>query len=360
MPYSKTSKFERELFSEFMRRLTNVVPSVEVLERDLMRFSSSIELSRSELNQVLYSLERVYYILLLMRELQEYFKDKIQFGGGVVLNYIFMLRIDVPRFTFDLDSSWNLRVNSKRSVLGEIVSFNKYLAEKYSLCLPISSDKCVELMIVEYDIEKDYFPQILSLRLPVITRWSGLEFYKYVKTNTSLELEYSTLRKLRECFKNVLGVRDAKIDYIRFEITLKPIYPCVKLDVELPFNLGYAKLNITELEYQLASKLVYKIGWDFREKLRDNLHDVLKAVLDMRLLNIASKYKFREYVEKLSSSIGFKIIDIRGNMKRNLVELLRVGEEFWTGFHYILIRAKYRDISSLVRSIRRNLEESLL
>jgi len=105
------------------------------------------------------------------------------------------------------------------------------------------------------------------------------------------------LNKLHECFKSVLGVRDAKIDYIRFEITLEPSYPRIKLGVKLSFNLGYIKLNITELEYQLDFKFIYKIEWDFREKLKGSLHDVLKVILDMRLLDLVDKCDFKEYVE---------------------------------------------------------------
>jgi hypothetical protein len=112
--------------SEFKRQLVRIVPSIETLEDELKRLTSTIkpsEFTRGDYNQVLFSLERVYYITLLMRELQEYFSSRIQFGGGVVLNYIFMPQLDVPRFTFDLDSSWRERVSSKRSILGEIVSF---------------------------------------------------------------------------------------------------------------------------------------------------------------------------------------------------------------------------------------------
>lgn len=343
---------------EFTRQLVRIVPSIETLEEELKRLSSAIkpsEFTRGDYNQVLFSLERIYYITLLMKELQEHFSSRIQFGGGVVLNYIFMPQLDVPRFTFDLDSSWRERVSSKRSILGEIVGFNKYLSEKYPICLPVSADKCLKLMTVEYDVEKDHFPHVLSLRLPVITRWSGVEFYNYVKVSTGLELDYTALSKLRKCFQSSIGVKDARVDYVRFEITLEPGYPSRELEVDLPFKLGRVKLNITELEYQLASKLVFKIGWNFGADLQANLHDVLKAILDMRLLVLVDEFRFKNYVELLASSRGLRLRDIGDNIERNTSELLKTGGELWSGFHYLLIRAKYRDLLKLIQGTVRRL-----
>jgi hypothetical protein len=120
----------------------------------------------------------------------------------------------------------------------------------------------------------------------------------------------------------------------------------------LPFNLGYIKLNIAELEYQLDFKFIYKIEWDFREKLKGSLHDVLKVILDMRLLDLVDKCEFKEYVEKLVNNIGLKIGGIKSNMERKFTKLLKNRKRFfWMRFHYTLVRAKYQDMSSLITNI---------
>jgi hypothetical protein len=55
--------------------------------------SRGLRLGGDERLDVLRMLERVYYIVLLMRELQGYLNNLVQFGGGAVLNYIFISSI---------------------------------------------------------------------------------------------------------------------------------------------------------------------------------------------------------------------------------------------------------------------------
>jgi len=344
-----------DLLKDFERQLEKIMPSISVLNKELNRFKGQIELGEGDLNQVLFSLERVYYIVLTMRELQEFFGDKIQFGGGAVLNYIFMPSVDAPRFTFDLDSAWSERVSNKRVLLSEMIKFNKYLSEKYPLCLPIDEDKCLTLLTVEYDAEKDYFPNVLSLRIPAIMRWSGLEFYRYVKSVSGVDLDLSIINKLRKIFESTIGVRDARVDFIRFEVSMSVNYPRAELDVDLPFELGSSKLFITDLEYQLASKIVYKVGWDFGGDLEFNLHDILKAILDLRLLNIAKKEKVKRYVWDLTGSSDIEW----GLIEKNLSELQRSGGKYWTSFHYVLVRGKHRKLDKLVFDIKRKIREVL-
>jgi hypothetical protein len=313
---------------EFSEAVAREIPDIKVLDEQLEIISRGLRLGGGERLDVLRMLERVYYIVLLMRELQGCFNNLIQFGGGAVLNYIFVSLIDVPRFTFDLDTSWRGRVEGKRRLLGELTRFNKYMAQKHPICMLVDESKCLELMVVEYDVEKNHFPDILSLRLPVITRWSGLEFYKYVRARTGVRMKFSLVKELRRIFSNTLGVRDAKIDYVRFEISFNKEYPGVEVEVELPFKLGVANLNITELEYQLASKIVYKLGRDYREDLGYVMHDILKATLDLRLLEAVDRRRVASYVTRIAGETGVTLAEVKTNITTNTRHLVERGGEY--------------------------------
>ncbi|MFZ8790551.1 MAG: hypothetical protein ACO2OZ_13030, partial [Acidilobaceae archaeon] len=83
----------------FSEAVAREVPDINVLDEELEILSRGLRLSEGERLDVLRMLERVYYIVLLMRELQGYLNNLVQFGGDTVLNYIFISSIDVPRFT---------------------------------------------------------------------------------------------------------------------------------------------------------------------------------------------------------------------------------------------------------------------
>ncbi len=335
-----------------------VVPSTDILEREVERYG--VELDDYERNQVMCSLERVYYIILLFKELQNYFGDRIQFGGGSILNYIFISsRGIVPRFTFDLDSHWNLPVSTKRELLVEMVMFNKYLAEKYPVCIPIDEVRCVELMRVEYDVERNHFPEILSLRIPVLTRWTGEPFYQYVRRTTRRSIKYMVLSELRELFQYSMGVRDPKVDYVRFEISFGYSIPYRRYSIDLPFKLGSLNENITELEYQLASKIVYRVGRGYGSNILPGLHDVLKAVLDLRLLPYTNRERVRDYINMFLSREGKSLNEVKQYAKRNLRELLRNGARYWGTHHYILVRKKHT-LGEVVENTHQYINEILV
>jgi len=78
---------------EFSEAVAREVPDIKVLDEQLEILSRGLRLGGGERLDVLRMLERVYYIVLLMRELQGYLNNLVQFGGGAVLNYIFISSI---------------------------------------------------------------------------------------------------------------------------------------------------------------------------------------------------------------------------------------------------------------------------
>ncbi|RLF21533.1 MAG: hypothetical protein DRN15_10985 [Thermoprotei archaeon] len=334
----------------FEESLERIVPKLEDLEIEVNRYP----LNKRERNQVLQSMERVYYLIWLMKNIQNFFKEKIQFGGGAILNYIFLKSIEEPpRMTFDLDSHWNEPI-SKRSLLKEMLRFNKYLKALIDVRMPVDDVHSITIYVVEHDIEKDFFSNVLFLRVPVITRWTGETFHAFVKRITGFEMKYVVLTELRKVFEKTLGVKDAKIDYIRFEVSFGSPLPYTKYSVQLPFNLGTQAFNITELEYQLASKIVNKLCKDYGKTTAFVLHDVLKALLDMRLLKYVNGDKLTYYVKQADKNPAV-LLD---NFRRNITALMNVGARYWGSHHYILIRKVYT-LETLVENTREMLEDVL-
>lgn len=341
-----------EFGERFRERLRKLTPSIATLKKGLEELGAQ-DLSKEEEFQAMRHLEREWHIIRLMKLLQTYFKDKIEFGGGSVLNYVFLIGLDeAPRFTFDLDASWMRNVRVKRDLLAETIKFNMWLSSVgETLPIPITGDRFIRLYIVEYDIEKDHFPDVLSLKYPSILRWSGRKFYEYVGKAARTQMDYKFIAKLRRGFEEVLGVRNALIDDIRFEISFGSPMPYKSYRVSLPFGMGSVELNVTEIEYQLASKISRRLGRDFGVDLDNALHDLLKATLDLRLLELIDMNKVNAYVEQIA---GKPLSELRNTIKRNLKAVLEKGTRYWNGQLYILVRKK-RDLGEIVKEIEETL-----
>jgi hypothetical protein len=327
---------------ELRERLRRLTPSMEVLEEALDRLPGAEGLSARERLAVLRGLERVWHIMRLLRLLSEYFGGRMVFGGGSILNYIYMVGAgEPPRLTFDLDASWYRRVAGKRVILREMVEFNRWLVETgNTLKLPVGGGRFVELYIVEYDVEKDYFPDLLSLRVPVVTRYDGRPFYQFLGVR-----DYSVIMGLRSVFEEVLGVRDARIDYIRLDVSLAPL-PVDGEGVAVRDLFGFEhRVVITPLEYQLASKIEYKLGRDFGDALKYNIHDILKALLDLRLLEHVDPGEVAKHIRSPER--------VRQTLPVNVEAVLRDGRRLWErNYHYTLVRRRHR-LEEVVEKVER-------
>lgn len=320
-----------ELVDDVRARLRLITPQFSLLvdvAHKLLGAENGMD--KRETHAVARGLERVWHIMRLLKLLSEYFGDRLFFGGGSILNYIYMIKYnEPPRLTFDLDSAWHRRVTSKRVVIGEMLKFNMWLSEKgLTLNLPVTSKKTVKIFLIEYDREKDYFPALLSLRMPIITRYDGRPFHEFLGIR-----DYNLITRLRGIFEEVMNVRNPRIDYIRFEVSLDPDeMPKEEAMLEDAFG-SRVKAWITRLEYQLASKIAYKVARDFGPDLEYNLHDILKAALDLRLLDHVDKKIVEQYIGPVDPFTA----------RRNLDSLLSPeARRIWeNNYHYILIRKRY-------------------
>lgn len=324
---------------EFKRRLRALTPGMDQLEVALARLPGGEGLSGGERLAVLRGLERVWHMARILQLLGNYFGERLVFGGGSVVNYIYMVQFgEPPRLTFDIDASWHRKAASKRVLLKEVVEFNRWLEEVGGILpVPLAPKRYSQLYLVEYDAEKDHFPNVLSLRVPVITRHDGRPFYEYLNMK-----DYRLISELRAAFGEVLGTRDGKVDHVRLEISLDPM-PGERSSLRDLFGSSISA-TITPLELQLAFKLRHKLGKRYGGEIEHNLHDLLKALLDLRLLSYMDIHTVLDYIDNTDIVIQ--------NVEENLDVVVKRARALWTrNYHYVLVRRRYR-LKDLVSRVR--------
>jgi len=66
--------------------------------------------------------------------------------------------------------------------------FNKWLEESgLTLKIPLDSGGLARIFIVEYDAKKAHFPEVLSLKMPIITRYDGRPFHEFLDDPSPLQ-----------------------------------------------------------------------------------------------------------------------------------------------------------------------------
>jgi hypothetical protein len=108
------------------------------------------------------------------------------------------------------------------------------------------------------------------------------------------------------------------------------------------------RIRITGLGYQLASKLENKVGKHFGEDLRYAIHNILKAVLDLRLLDKIDIEEVSRYIRNADL--------VKENSHRNIEALLAIGRELWNrNYHYALVRKRYT-LEEIAERVKNNIQ----
>jgi len=110
----------------------------------------------------------LYHLVRVFRALAEAAGDRLAFGGGSVLNYIYMPRYgEPPRLTFDIDSS-PIRegYSAKRGLIELIFEVNRWISERgEGLAIEVGG-RSIPLGYLVRDVERDVLPWLLSLKVP--------------------------------------------------------------------------------------------------------------------------------------------------------------------------------------------------
>jgi len=338
-----------ELLEWWLRR---VAPRREVLVEQLREWAPR-ELGGRVESMLLPHMERVYHIMRVFRAMAEVAGEKLTFGGGSIINYIYLPRHrEPPRLTFDVDSASRRKLGLKRHLLSLVLEVNRWLSERGEGFILATRREGLPVGFIVWDAEKDYSPNMLSLKMPIITLYgSGASIHTYFSKEVGVSLDYESISRLREVAR-AFGARELRVEEVRAEIMLEPVGDAVEERVELPFKLGPVTASITNPHLQVAMKIVFKLAKSWSdEDLRYVSHDMLKALLDTRLAEHLDKTETRSYIERLG---GAPLERIKQNLARAEADL----EKHYSSFHYSLVKLKYPDIKGKTMKTLTNILEN--
>ena len=339
-----------ELLELWLRR---VAPRRDVLVEQLREWAPQ-ELDGRVESMLLPHMERVYHIMRVFRAMAEAAGEKLTFGGGSIINYIYLPRHrEPPRLTFVVDSASRRKLEMKRHLLSLVLEVNRWLSERGESFILATRREGLPVGFIVWDAEKDYFPNMLSLKMPIITLYgSGAPIHTYFSEKLRVSLDYESIARLREVAR-AFGARELRVEEVRAEITLEPVGDAVEERVELPFKLGSVTASITNPHLQVAMKIVFKLARSWSdEDLRYVSHDMLKALLDTRLAEHLDKAETRSHIEHLG---GAPLEQIKQNLARAEANL----EKHYTSFHYSLVKLKYPNLADIKGKTMKTLTDIL-
>jgi nucleotidyltransferase AbiEii toxin of type IV toxin-antitoxin system len=140
--------------------------------------------------------------------------DRLQFGGGTLLNWVYAR--SSPRFSFDIDSQILRPKVTKEEILRDVIQdVNDRLRKAGNIIKIPFAEKSIEVGSIEYDKEKDHFPDVLSLKRRVLALTVGQEAHRYIRKELHLTDDMSREgSKLKEHFGGFMPL----IEEVRLEI----------------------------------------------------------------------------------------------------------------------------------------------
>ncbi len=249
----------------------------------------------------------------------------LAFGGGTLLNWLFARNL--PRFSFDIDSQIRKPGVSKEYVLDQVIKpLNDKLRAKKKLKRIEFGGAQLDIGSVIHDREKDHFPDVLSLKRPVYSLFSGTEAHLYLKKETKLRDSGEEGRRL----KNFFGGKMPRIEDVRIEIGIprdsNGIFPAVRTKVT---PLVYPELDIdavsarvTVKEYVMALK-IFKLGRQFElEEEQHAVADFVKSICDLQACSSeCDKSMVHSYLSQISEANNHRFNQTIENAKKRIGKL---------------------------------------
>lgn len=243
----------------------------------------------------------------------------LSFGGGTLLNWIHFR--DTPRFSFDIDSTYLKSPTSKTELLNGLVDrLNHTLRSKGYATGYAMDEKSIEIGAIHLDVEKDYFPNLLSLQRSVPCFETGEEISQYLKRR-HLTLSPSDARILRKTWNGRLP----RIEQVRIEIAFSdtnqetPVFPFDRKTVSpilsdaLDVRSTVAKVTLPETIAALKIAHLAKPYQSNEESFL--LVDFIKDLCDLRILD---RVDYRKVIEQMKDTLN---IDPPTTLGRALIEI---------------------------------------
>lgn len=269
-----------------------------------------------------------------MYVLLNYFPRVLVAGGGSIINRVFIR--DAVRFSFDIDATALEQVEGKTLLLTDISELNLRIEESMN----VFEVDGREIRIGEFtlDVEKNFFPNIISLKRIVPSMTFGTHLPTYLKSRYNIDTSSSSFSRWFMSLKEDLGFMPC-IEEVRIEIGFSRSgfegeYYDVDVgslieDIEVP-KLRL-RCKISTIEYSVISKLI-SLSRRYSSIL---LQDMVRDLCDLRMLK-----------QPLDKSKVKKLIKVRNinleEARENIKILSRDGEEVFTNsWHFTLVRREY-------------------
>ncbi|MEM2755376.1 MAG: hypothetical protein QW563_06385, partial [Candidatus Methanomethylicia archaeon] len=256
-----------------------------------------------------------------MYTLFSYFPRILIAGGGSIINRVFIK--DSVRFSFDIDATALEPLEGKAQLLMDILDLNVEIENLMNI-LQISGR---EIRIGEFtlDTEKNFFPNIISLKRIVPSVTFGTHLPTYLKSRYNIDTSSSSFSKWFMDLKDEVGFMPC-IEEIRIEIGFsrkgfEGEYYEVDVDslisrIEAP-RLRL-RCKVSTIEYSIVSKLLSLS----RKYSNIILQDMVRDLCDLQMFKQPiNKDRLRKLIEKNNVNLG--------EVKENIEILLRNGEEIF-------------------------------
>ena len=278
-----------------------------------------------------------------MYTLFSYFPRILIAGGGSIINRVFIK--DTIRFSFDIDATALEPLEGKTQLLMDVLDLNMKIENLMNI-LQIDGR---EIRIGEFmlDVEKNFFPNIISLKRIVPSITFGTHLPTYLKSRYSIDTTGSKFSKWFMDLKKEIGFMPC-IEEVRIEIGFSKRGfegEYCETDVDSLISKIEAprlclRCKTSTIEYSIISKLLSLS----RKYSNTILQDMVRDLCDLQMLKQPiNKDKLRELIE--TNNINLE------EVKENINILLKNGEEiFMNSWHFTLVRRKY-NWSEICRSI---------
>lgn len=277
--------------------------------------------------------------------------EEVVAGGGSVVNRVYVSK--GPRFSFDLDTTALKPFSAKAQLIAPLLELNQVLEEKGMVKVVELGGFELRLGEVVVDVEKDWFPDVLSLKRVMPSLTFGTPLPTYLRSRYGLDPGKPPLSQaiveLRDRLGYLPSVEEVRIQVgisskgfggswklERISSLLEPIAKPEK-SVEAP---------VSSIEYSIATKLS-SLSRPYAPEL---LPDMVRDLCDLRMLSQGfeeeelKKFVNKPMVEKALENVDRVEVDGR--------------EMFNRSWHFALVR-RIVEWSALCAQVRRSLKKLL-
>lgn len=242
-------------------------------------------------------------------------KDELSFGGGTLLNWVYLR--DSPRFSFDIDTQLQYPASSKEEIMNKLVErINNSLRKSGTICPIEINNKRYEVGAIYFDKEKDHFPNLLSLIRTVHAYTAGAKANVYLK-KVLQDLNDKEMLKIKSMYSGKFcNIEEVRIEIGFFEKSVVR-FPTKEISVEPLVNpeaqISPVKANVTEIEFIIASK-IHRLGKRYSNTdLENAIQDFIKALCDVRNWKDTDLQQVKHYLDQICINEGSDPKDVIKN-----------------------------------------------